>query len=554
MGMSNYVDAETIEKQDNLESQDVNIVIFINVDFSLLAGSRMSTEKNESINPHIAIADMFNEHVCYCPPIKMMDYPDRIFSHNIFVPCADLLFCEDGSLLEPEEVYDKIVNTCIDVVNFLDNLNVQPGSNVQVRINITGFDFVSDFVFGLALITDENCPNLIEDEVVREIVLGILDEYEPLFQNFLNSGWDIKVANISILEHSIVFESGNDFNSSTSVIDPKNIVDNTKEDCDVITKDNIIRKKEYPQITRYGHVEKNDFDNVSFCFEPLYQIKKIVFPSLYYLDKYVGAEDVEKDILSNIYNSVKAHYEGDKSKEIEFLKKTGFAIMDYMHIRLDVISFIPAIGSVSSLVDSLIYAIQADIAFYNGGELNGISYEDYKKEVAINLIFAIPFVKLGKYGGKFVKLGKGIKEIRLINIIKETKNIEQTLIKTGKRLRKKRPKFRRNKKGRIRKRKWGKGRKQASMENAFAKDQKANMQKNAAKVGMSYEEISSLSRTNLYELLKQIANSNLLFEDLSQSVIKQYIDPYSTTQKNLKQILPFLKQKHPQNNKNDKSK
>ena len=545
MSTSSFVDAKEPKSQAREQSQNVNIMVFVNVEFSLLTETHASTKQLDPIDAHIAIADILDEHICYLPPIAIMDCPDRIFSHNIFIPCEGICFYEDGSFCDLEEVCKVIYDTCEEIVKYLDNLPISLESNVQVLINIVGYDFISDIVFGVASLVDENCPDDIEDESVRDFVYCLLEEFNTISESFLCEGWNVKVAMISILEHGIAFDIDKDLQNTVNLIDNSKKNDNEK-----LTEENDNNSNSDSQITLHGYVSKSDPDYAFSRSVQYYQMSKIINPPLYILDKLTGAEDIERDLLLNIYYSVKAHYEGDKKKSQDYLKKAGFSTIDYLHNRLEIISLAPVIGSIPSFVDGVIYVAQEDIAFFSDGQLNGVSWEKYRNQALWSFAGVVPFVKWGKYTKGFVTMGKSIKKIRLIdiynktfktNLIKEIKSAGPRLSKAQKGLKSlesHRPPVGGNRRAKAKRKSWKNNKKKANNEVKSAEAANNNLQETAQRVGMNYEEINLLSHSNGLELLKQIYKSNLPLEELTQSLILQYINPYSTTRKKIKEIFP----------------
>ena len=525
------VGADIPDKQDCFERENVNILIFVNVVFSLISNKERvkscSGKQNQCIDG--AVATVVKEHPCFHSNILLEKNPDKIYAFECEIQCQDLYCDENGDCIDSIGAYSKILYACNRVNNYLNELVFPPDSIIQVCINVLGFEPISDIAWGFAFMSDACCPNNVEDEALNEL---IMDEYEPFFWEYINNNWKVNVVYISLMEYDMVFEiTNNDVNKNS-----KQITNSTKghpnlnqndHNNHAIDERNISLEKDTPQntkdekasITLEGHISKTEvnlssfisFDHIMDCIPPFNVVR--------FLDRLTGVDKIENRIKENVRNSIQAYIRGDSSEGWRYLKDAGGASLDYVHKRLEVIAFVPGAGTIAGVVDGLIYTTQEGFAW---GDLEKM--EELRNRALYAYAGAVPFYKILKYGKPVVK-AKNIITEGSEKIIKEKKllSFAQKIYKKAEKAPK--PKTKTSIKA------FQKSRKELrSIKNNLEKmSSDPKYQEALREFGIKYEDAISNYKVTFRDTIRVVDGKRTPLADVIQAAVFQVINPYSTT-------------------------
>lgn len=402
------VNASSVNVIEKMEKQDIKVLVFVNVVFSFSDAeeSTSNSSKPQSSNGiQCSIADCVNVRPYYHSNISICENPDKSYAYECNINCGDLYSDEEGTCIDPLGMYSKILDACYQIDDYFGKLFFENGTDVQVCINILGFEQLWDVVWGFAFLADACCQFNVEDSDLDEL---IMDEYEPFFLSYLEKGWKVNVVFIAFLEYYILYEIYNENERNRKAVDPNKVLSAK------ISKDETIVKENLPDDNGdsdentpllEGRVEKNEIILSSFFTLNHFLDCVLPFGAIRLLDKVTGTDKIAEDIEDKIIRASVAFVKGDTDEGWDNLKQAGASSLDYTHKRLDIIGFAPGVGTVAGVADGLLYTVQEGYAAWNGDI-------DKAKELRTEALWAyagaIPFAKVVKYGKTVAKSRKVI--------------------------------------------------------------------------------------------------------------------------------------------------
>ena len=449
MGKS-YIDAKVPDKQERLEREEVNVIVFVNVMFSLLPFDEIKkriAKDNLQEEIHLALADVVIEHPCYHANLSLAHNPDKLYAYECDVQCSDLYFDENGECIDTLGAYSKIIHAYNQVDDYLSELAFPPGTKVQVCINVIGFEVISDIVWGFSFMADASCPNNVDDDLLNDL---IMDEYEPLALDYINKGWTFNVAFVDLLELAFALEltKPSEMNtanakkdslqpvSNTNKTIPSKYVENNVTTEDVNSADESGSKPtsfqdENPSpIMLKGGISQTRINLSSFLsFNHLLDCLYPPMAIIRFIDRLTGVDKLEATFWNEIAQAYQAFINQDKDEGWKHLKKAGGTSLDIVHNRLSLISFYPGASAISGLIDGLLYTTQSCYFAYN---LNSVEAKRLQGKAFVSYSSMIPFYKIFRYTKPAIKSAKVLNaQGRILqNAAKRTKNAADEFAKT----------------------------------------------------------------------------------------------------------------------------
>ena len=579
MNEVNAIEQEKINKEEN---EKLTIKIIVNVNFSLIKKANnnetttttLSQKKYES-----SIANYVKVHTLYSPSIEIGELPDKIYNAEYDIDCSDLYFNENGQCVDSIGCYLKIHEACFSIYFYISQLSIPYDANVQVLINVLGDEPIYDLIWGFSFLADALCDYNIEDTELEGL---IIEDYEPFFLEYIEKGWDVRVAHISIAEigmlfeiddyNNIVVEEGNVgdskidkenkehkntkiakqeenktntdssvlkegvTNNNNTAIEGKNVRDSKIGNENIEHQKNEILAQGNETGTDgfvlKGHVIKYGLSD--FYSYKLRSIEELVsflspFGAIHTINRIFGWDKIEEQVRHNIFNALIAYYNGDTSKGNNYLKSAGQDALELTHKRLEVLSFVPGIGTVTSIVDAGLYAIEENVVFFSGGSWEEV--ENLRNKAAWSLVGAIPFFKICKKGCAIIKGKKLVEESKAIyksaekayKVAKEELNTVKDCVK---KIKKPKQKAKNDAKKYMRDA-W------YNLEQA-RKEYYEHFKPLIEPLGyFCYGDYSSSLKSSIKHIIKIANASNTPKDDLFQSIIFQYLNPNSMTRENI---------------------
>lgn len=579
MNEVNAIEQEKINKEEN---EKLTIKIIVNVNFSLIKKANnnetttttLSQKKYES-----SIANYVKVHTLYSPSIEIGELPDKIYNAEYDIDCSDLYFNENGQCVDSIGCYLKIHEACFSIYFYISQLSIPYDANVQVLINVLGDEPIYDLIWGFSFLADALCDYNIEDTELEGL---IIEDYEPFFLEYIEKGWDVRVAHISIVEigmlfeiddyNNIVVEEGNVgdskidkenkehkntkiakqeenktntdssvlkegvTNNNNTAIEGKNVRDSKIGNENIEHQKNEILAQGNETGTDgfvlKGHVIKYGLSD--FYSYKLRSIEELVsflppFGAIHTINRIFGWDKIEEQVRHNIFNALIAYYNGDTSKGNNYLKSAGQDALELTHKRLEVLSFFPGIGTVTSIVDAGLYAIEENVVFFSGGSWEEV--ENLRNKAAWSLVGAIPFFKICKKGCAIIKGKKLVEESKAIyksaeKAYKVAKEELHTVKDCVKKIKKPKQKAKNDAK-KYKRDAW------YNLEQA-RKEYYEHFKPLIEPLGyFCYGDYSSSLKSSIKHIIKIANASNTPKDDLFQSIIFQYLDPNSMTRENI---------------------
>ena len=626
MNEVNAIEQEKINKEEN---EKLTIKIIVNVNFSLIKKANnnetttttLSQKKYES-----SIANYVKVHTLYSPSIEIGELPDKIYNAEYDIDCSDLYFNENGQCVDSIGCYLKIHEACFSIYFYISQLSIPYDANVQVLINVLGDEPIYDLIWGFSFLADALCDYNIEDTELEGL---IIEDYEPFFLEYIEKGWDVRVAHISIAEIGMLFEiddynnvveegnlgdskidkenkehkntkiakqEENKTNTDSSIlkegvtnnnntaIEGKNVRDSKIDNENIEHKNTKIAKQEENKTNTDSSVLKEGVTNNNTAIEgknirdskigneniehqkneilaqgnetgtdgfvlkghvikyglsdfysyKLSSIEELVsflppFGAIHTINRIFGWDKIEEQVRHNIFNALIAYYNGDTSKGNNYLKSAGQDALELTHKRLEVLSFFPGIGTVTSIVDAGLYAIEENVVFFSGGSWEEV--ENLRNKAAWSLVGAIPFFKICKKGCAIIKGKKLVEESKAIyksaeKAYKVAKEELHTVKDCVKKIKKPKQKAKNDAK-KYKRDAW------YNLEQA-RKEYYDHFKPLIEPLGyFCYGDYSSSLKSSIKHIIKIANASNTPKDDLFQSIIFQYLDPNSMTRENI---------------------
>lgn len=579
MNEVNAIEQEKINKEEN---EKLTIKIIVNVNFSLIKKANnnetttttLSQKKYES-----SIANYVKVHTLYSPSIEIGELPDKIYNAEYDIDCSDLYFNENGQCVDSIGCYLKIHEACYSIYFYISQLSIPYDANVQVLINVLGDEPIYDLIWGFSFLADALCDYNIEDTELEGL---IIEDYEPFFLEYIEKGWDVRVAHISIAEigmlfeiddyNNIVVEEGNVgdskidkenkehqntkiakqeenktntdssvlkegvTNNNNTAIEGKNVRDSKIDNENIEHQKNEILAQGNETGTDgfvlKGHVIKyglSDFH--SYKLRSREELVSFLppFGAIHTINRIFGWDKIEEQVRHNIFNALIAYYNGDTSKGNNYLKSAGQDALELTHKRLEVLSFFPGVGTVTSIVDAGLYAIEENVVFFSGGSWEEV--ENLRNKAAWSLVGAIPFFKICKKGCAIIKGKKLVEESKAIyksaeKAYKVAKEELHTVKDCVKKIKKPKQKAKNDAK-KYKRDAW------YNLEQA-RKEYYEHFKPLIEPLGyFCYGDYSSSLKASIKHIIKIANASNTPKDDLFQSIIFQYLDPNSMTRENI---------------------
>ena len=342
---------------------------------------------------------------------------------------------------------------------------------------------------------------------------------------YIEKGWSVRVTYIALTELGLIFETRNTEENDKG----KPVVQKRNPPQEVING----KAKEIPienpigtdtsTLVLTGHVEKNvvnissfiSFDCILDCIPP--------FNTIRFIDRLMGVDKIEEKIIDSAIKSVASYVRGDNEDGWKYLKEAGGTSLDYVHKRLELISFVPGPGTIAGVADGLIYTFQEGFAW---GDLEKM--KELRNKALWSYAGAIPFTKIFKYAAPSIKsavaidkMGKSAKALSAADkAVKEATVAKKAVKGAPKKVRKKASGERYKKK-----------QKRQSIEDAIAKERNnpENIQA-LEKYGMTYDEAIRRTRFQLFkDTLNLLGKNSTPKGDVVQAGVFQIINPYSST-------------------------
>ena len=525
MSSTGVTEAQAPQKQEQANREDTNVIVFVNVIFSLFCCEDVKKNSCEEQQQccKLTLAEAVKEHVCYRSNIAEAGTPDKLYAYECEISCVDLYFDENGNCTDTLGEYQKIFAACEAVEEYLSGLTFPEGTNVQVCLNILGMEPLSDVAWGFAFMADACCSFNIEDDELGDM---ITEDYDPFFLDYIEKGWSIRVTYIALMELCLIFETRNteEKNKVTPVVQKRNSPqEGTNEKPIEKTID-----KESSSLVLAGHIEKNvvnlssfiSFDRILDCIPP--------FNTIRFIDRLMGVDKIEEKIKDSATKSITSYVRGDNENGWKYLKEAGGASLDYVHKRLEQISFVPGPGTIAGVADGLIYTIQEGFAW---GDLEKM--EELRNKALWAYAGAIPFTKIIKYAAPTIKsasaIGKMSKSAKALSAadeaVKEATVAKKAVKGASKKVRKQASSAR-----------YARKKERRLIEDSIAKERNSpeNIQA-LGKYGMTYEEAVSRTRFQLARDTFNIwSNNSTPGGDVVQAVVNQIVNPNSSTNERLK--------------------
>lgn len=390
------VNASSVKVIEKMEKQDIKVLVFVNVIFSFSDAeeSTSNSSKPQSSNGiQCSIADCVNVRPYYRSDISICENPDKFYAYECNINCGDLYSDEEGTCIDPLGMYSKILDACYQIDEYFGKLIFENGTDVQVCINILGFEQLWDVVWGFAFLADACCQYNVEDPDLDEL---IMDEYEPFFISYLEKGWKVNVVFIAFLEYYILYEIYNENERNKKAVDANKVLSAKISQDETIVKENLPDDDgdgDENTLLLKGRVEKNEissFFSLSHfldCVPP--------FAAIHLIDKVTGADKDLDNVGDKFVKASIAFIKGNTDEGWDNLKQAGASGLDLTHKRLDVLGFAPGVGTVAGVADGLLYTVQEGYAAWNGDIDKA---EDLRTEALWAYAGAIPFAKVFKYG------------------------------------------------------------------------------------------------------------------------------------------------------------
>ncbi len=529
MASTGVVNAETPKKQEQTNREDVNVIVYVNVIFSLLCceGVKKNSSEEQQQSCKLALAEAVREHVCYRSNITEAGTPDKLYAYECEILCTDLYFDENGNCIDTLGEYQKIFKACEAVEEYLSGLTFPEGTNVRVCLNILGMEPLPDVAWGFAFMADACCSYNIEDDELSDM---IRDDYEPFFLDYIEKGWSVRVTYIALMELGLIFETRNteEKDKTAYVVQKRNPPQEgtNEKPIEIITEKPT--DTESPSLVLTGHIEKNvvnissfiSFDSILDCIAPFNAIRLI--------DRFWGVDKIEKKFKDSATKSIASYVRGDYENGWNYLKEAGGASLDYVHKRLELIAFVPGPGTIAGVIDGLIYTVQEGFAW---GDLEKM--EELRNRALWAYAGAIPFTKIFKYSRPAVrsymaiaKMSKSAKALSATDkAVKEATIAKKAVSGASKKVRKQASSAR-----------YARKQERRLIEDTIAKERNnpENIQA-LEKFGMTYEEAVSRTRFQLVkDTVKIVGKNSTPKGDVVQAGVFQIINPYSSTNERLK--------------------
>lgn len=448
------INANEMSVEDALVSENTKIYIFVNLAFTVLL--KPFSQSSFNTTEHFSIPSEYcvNQYVKCIPvlsePYKLGDKTNaKIVTLDLEYDCSNLYFDEEGKCIDYPGMMELILEAISDVkIKLTPYLSCK---DAQVIISIVGMDNLPELIFGTGFLLDNKLDlSLVEDDIIEYFILS---EYTPPLLDFINKGWSITVVDIKMLQlnlllsisvtnetdrtkmHDIIDSSSvtKTHSSPTSEVNrPKsnenlqnetdqNRTDNLKPveetlSTDIVNKDNI-RDDNTPLFHLSATYEENkpdypvppDIDIIDKIKGQSKFLRKIIMPwaAFSLISDALGGEKIEDDA----WEILKAYLRGNKEEANRQWQKLGNDTLEYIHNTLDLVSFVPGVGALPSLLNAFIYGIEYDYAFFNGDMEKA---RDRQASCLIASAGAIPFFRIGR---AIPQVGKMLKTTKYIDAI-----------------------------------------------------------------------------------------------------------------------------------------
>lgn len=470
------INAEDVCVEDTLICETPKTYIFINLAFTVLM--KPFSQRIFDISEEICIsADyLVNQYVkcisVYSRQYELGDKRDaKVVAVDLEYDCSYLYFDEDGKCIDCLGMVELILEVIDNVKEKLAPYRCS--RNTEVIISIIGMENLPELIYGVGFLLDNKLDlSLVEDDVIEEF---ILNEYTPPLLDLILDGWTITVTDIKILQlnlslaisvsneedriklHQIVEKKVNRKTSSSNINDKElkrnrnNKKSNCREDKDTFAEggscseisDNLgLNSVDSPLFMLHAEhnvliqddPEEPDIDGkidiwkgysrlLRYTLSPLCLIpyllvsKALKKDPIKEFEDFIGYGKVEDDA----WEILRAYLKGDKEEANRQWQTLGKDALELTHNVLDLVSFIPGVGALPSLVNALIYGIEYDVAYFKGDEETA---RDRQASCLIASAGAIPFFRIGR---AIPKIGKMLKVTKYLDEIEDAQKVQKGL-------------------------------------------------------------------------------------------------------------------------------
>ncbi len=427
---NNTTNASTPDTKAQDQTQDASVIVLINVHFNMLPSLAKKHKIQKDSRQQSYFSNIVRNNLVYHSNTQLLQNPDDIKTKEITIPCQDLYFDEDFECIDTQGEYMKIVEACREMEEFLKQKenDIPENSTVQVCINIIGYECIADVAWGLASYFTLSSAGKIKDNSLDEV---IADNQIPFLNPFKDKGWSINVIGINIVENGLLFQINKPYDKylpNANNGQQKTTASSSSQDSSQMSllPDEDKMYSQAPQRTTPKRISLSAYKNAS---QAIISPMNLIKPS--------NGLDRNKRHLNNVQSYINGNQNAAKKNLPQKDKKEEeWLTSDNVHMALDIVSFIPVAGTVSSVANGIFYVYEASDLFFSGKE-GGWSKLG---EAGLSFVGAIPFSKLGASAVRFFKgeykAGKAMEQAA--NSSKELDNIvggvRKTLLKSKERL------------------------------------------------------------------------------------------------------------------------
>lgn len=339
------IGARQLDYQDKAVTQKEPGDIYIKVFFSIL---RNNMDTSDSEDNEICLAEGLVLRDIVGSSDKEVDVSEKIHE-TIIIDCSDLIVNDDGVIDDPEGQYMKNLEALFELSLIIDRNRLRiPKANVHVAVY--GFELFEDTVRGFSYLVDNDNSLNIVDEKLCSYILNI----PPFFDDLNEYGWFLWTDYVGVFEYSLLYQP---LKGSVEITD--NQVQTLQG---FVQKDGI-----YPSGSNTISTKASQEDNTS-RFE--LHAEKIVYVT---------------------------EYEDNGNW------------LDTIQLIFDVVSFVPLVGEVASLVNGIIYFGREWQAAVNW---DSDKVKEYRNQTIISFVGAIPGSSVLKGTIRFIRAGKAMRNVQ----------------------------------------------------------------------------------------------------------------------------------------------
>lgn len=214
----NIVNAGEVNIHKKQEHEDLMIYAFVDIVFSCFnkVDPSIHAECKKSFPKEMVnylcfdTQEYVNSKLVYHKNVDLTGIHEaKIIRKEIVIDCNHIHFDENGRCLEFIEEYYLSLLVCDELHTFFEGY-ITSKSNLKVYINLMGFDILYDIPFATGFLIDNNVTIDFIDETLCDY---LLENYQPVFLDFIHKGNEFVVTSIHIQEIGLLTTLSTDSNN-----------------------------------------------------------------------------------------------------------------------------------------------------------------------------------------------------------------------------------------------------------------------------------------------------------------------------------------------------